>query len=127
MSGLDVEAEHRFRLLPSRTQAPRYWEGRYFLFVVLAFAVVGTAYWLSGLWLFYKARGGLVDRWFWFLLAICPALYLGLYGWITRYREHGYLKSRILGVDIDGVLNEHRTQFCQMLADRTGKVLDPSA
>jgi hypothetical protein len=30
-------------------------------------------------------------------------------------------------VDIDGVLNEHRQQFCDVLAQRTGKALEPDA
>jgi uncharacterized HAD superfamily protein len=36
-----------------------------------------------------------------------------------------YLKSNILGVDIDGVLNKHREHFCQILKEKTGKKIAP--
>jgi uncharacterized HAD superfamily protein len=124
-SDLDVEAEQRFRMLPRRTEAPRYFEGRYFLFVVLAFAAVGTGYWSAGLYFFYRANAYPVTASFWALVIVAPMLHIALYAWIVRYRDRRYLRSRILGVDIDGVLNEHRQHFCAMLADRTGKTLHP--
>jgi len=46
-----------------------------------------------------------------------------MYWLIARFRERGYQKSRILGVDIDGVLNKHREQFCLVLEERTSKQL----
>src|SRR5207302_7560829 len=42
----------------------------------------------------------------------------------SRHREFAYLKSFILGVDIDGVLNLHRQQFSTFLEKLSGKVID---
>ena len=64
---------------------------------------------------------------FWAALAACPLVHVVLYGSLTRYRERSYLRSRILGVDIDGVLNDHRTQFCRVLREKMNKDLNPGA
>ena len=46
--------------------------------------------------------------------------------WLIAYkREFSYLKSSIIGVDIDGVLNRHREKFCELLKINTGKDLSP--
>jgi len=94
---------------------------------VLTFAAVGTGYWSAGLYFYSRATGLSLSWAFWVLIAASPVAHLALYRVLARHRERGYQKSRILGVDIDGVLNDHRTQFCHMLADRTGKALDRSA
>jgi uncharacterized HAD superfamily protein len=36
-------------------------------------------------------------------------------------------KEKAVGIDIDGVLNEHRRHFCDLLLRHTGKALDPDA
>jgi uncharacterized HAD superfamily protein len=46
---------------------------------------------------------------------------------VASYRETGYLRSNIIGVDIDGVLNKHREQFCQVLKDTQGIDIQPEA
>lgn len=125
--GFAIETENRFRVLPRRTQSPRYWEGHVFLFVVAAFATVGTAYWLAGLALFYGSTSRYFDRWFWLLVSISPLFHLGVYAWVTHYRETAHLKSRIIAIDIDGVLNDHRQHFCAVLEEQTGKKLRPEA
>ncbi len=51
--------------------------------------------------------------------------HLFVYQWVAYYREHGYLRSYALGVDIDGVLNKHRQQFCNLLDMLVDKQLDP--
>lgn len=133
---LDIESENRYRVLPKRTQAPRYFEPTYFLFVVFAFAIVGTAYWFVGLVFFFAPVHYLFPAGFWWFLhrpvfwaalAVCPIAHITLYGSLARYRERRYLRSRILGVDVDGVLNEHRTQFCRLLREKVNKDLLPEA
>jgi uncharacterized HAD superfamily protein len=49
------------------------------------------------------------------------------YYFLSRNREYGYLRSNIIGVDIDGVLNKHREMFCDVLYKNTGKKLDPGS
>jgi uncharacterized HAD superfamily protein len=43
--------------------------------------------------------------------------------YITNFREYSYLKSNIIGIDIDGVLNKHRRTFCTLLYKYTNKTL----
>jgi hypothetical protein len=127
LGSLDLETELRYRVLPKRTQTPQYWETWFFLFVVAAFAAVGTAYWATGLYFYHYALSRPFDWIFLGLVALCPALHLLVYWAVTRYRDRRYQKSRILGVDIDGVLNEHREHFCAILVERTGKELKAEA
>lgn len=53
--------------------------------------------------------------------------HFALYGWLSQYRENRYLRSRIIGVDIDGVLADHRPQFCDFLEKATNVDIDPEA
>ncbi|MGO9454366.1 MAG: hypothetical protein ACLQDV_25455 [Candidatus Binataceae bacterium] len=133
---LDIESENRYRVLPKSPLTPRYSEPLYFIFVVLAFAIVGTAYWTLGLLFFFAPTRYLFPaaQWrflrlpgFWLALVACPLAHIMLYELIINYRERSYLRSRILGVDIDGVLNEHRTQFCRFLAQKVEKKFSPDA
>ena len=47
-----------------------------------------------------------------------------IYLWYAEHREDSYLKSHIIGIDIDGVLNDHRQHFCVLLEKNTGKKID---
>jgi uncharacterized HAD superfamily protein len=123
---LDVGAQHRYLVLPKQTHLPHYWETRYFLFVVLAFAAIGTAYWSVGLIFYYGPNSYAEHAGFWVLLLGCVSIHFILYWRLTRHREDSYLKTRILGVDIDGVLNDHRTHFCAVLQERVNKHLNPA-
>ena len=55
----------------------------------------------------------------------CSLLHFISYGIFARYRETGYLKSSIIGIDIDGVMNRHRDHFCSLLMQKTGKEITP--
>jgi len=46
------------------------------------------------------------------------------YWWQTWYRDTTYLRSHIIGLDIHGVLNRHRTHFCALLRDHLDKDVD---
>ena len=48
-SRLSLEEELRLRVLPRTTHFPRYFEPGYFIFVVLTFGVIDTAYLFAGL------------------------------------------------------------------------------
>ncbi|MEO0074019.1 MAG: hypothetical protein ABIK43_05110, partial [candidate division WOR-3 bacterium] len=119
-SDLEVAVQLRTRVLPGSFALPHYFETSYFLPVVAVFALVNTLYaygatfavthysWMQSLW----------------------ALLLGLLHFVaywsyTQYREHLYLRSNILGVDIDGVLTQHREHFCQLLTAKGGPALEP--
>lgn len=53
-------------------------------------------------------------------------LHLKIYTLYAHHRETEYLRSNIIGVDIDGVLNEHRKPFCDFLFKKTKKNIAPS-
>ena len=124
-SGISIEEEIHIRTLPRTTGLPLYEEKSYFLFVVLAFTALGTSYFAGG-WLFYWTE----NKWplgssFWLLIGAFAWGHVTTYALLCRYRERWYLRGHIFGIDIDGVLNDHRHQFCDVLHAKTGKVLDP--
>ncbi len=79
VSGLSLDQEIRVRVLPKSTQVPRYFEPFFFLFVVLTFALVGTAYFLSGVYFYWWANRWPILWSFWFLVASCFFAHLALY------------------------------------------------
>lgn len=136
-ANIDINAKLRMRTLPQSTFSPAYYEKSYFLPVVLSFAVFNSFYFIVGT-IFLKKTGALSD-----ILGLNVTLthpdemirilgvlfFLGhflIYALVARYREYGYLKSKIIGVDIDGVLNKHRDHFCQILREKTNKEIQPS-
>ena len=125
-SGLDIEAEMRIRVLPKSTNVPRYLENRYFFFVILTFALVGMAYFTAG-WYFYWHSTRIVPGIsFWLFTISVPLLaHLSIYRCLARYREFEYLRGHIVGIDVDGVLNDHRTHFTEILKTQTGKKMHP--
>jgi hypothetical protein len=92
-SGLNIENELRFRVLPTSIHFPSYIEPRHFQFVVLAFAFVGTAYLYAGLYFYFWAL-----NWpthspakFWLLIASCFLAHLFLYWGVGHHRETAYI------------------------------------
>jgi len=65
----------------------------------------------------------------WILITIFFVFFfcLHFYSYIkySRFREYSYLRSFIMGVDIDGVLNKHRHHFCNLLKENTNISLHP--
>lgn len=52
-------------------------------------------------------------------------MHIILYWRLSRYREGSYLRGHIIGVDIDGVLNEHRKHFCEVVKRQIGQQVNP--
>ena len=126
---MDINRRLRTRMLPQSPSQPQYAEYRYFLPVVLAFAFFDTFYLFWGLTLL----GGVgipefalhsIPSWSWLAFIFVPVHYIA-YVLYARYREHSYLSSYAIGVDIDGVLNVHRQHFCTLLRDNVGVQVDP--
>lgn len=118
-TSLDIDTKLRTRVLPQTPFQPEYLEHLYFLPVVMSFALFNTFYLFWALTL----AGGTeltnisfetIPRWAWLGIAFLIVHY-GVYRWYARDREHSYLKSYAVGVDIDGVLNRHREHFCRLL------------
>ena len=53
------------------------------------------------------------------------SLHFFMYRFYSNHREFGYLKSNIIGIDIDGVLNRHRDHFCELVEEKTGRKIYP--
>ena len=125
-SGLTLEEDVRFRVLPKSAHLPPYFEGPYFLFVVLTFAIVGTTYFSAGWYFYWIANNWQIGPNFWLLVASAPWLHLFIYAWLSQHRERRYLRGHIVGVDVDGVLNKHRTHFAEVLKEKTNKTINPT-
>ena len=137
---MDLAARLQFRVLPQTPSLPAYFEWHYFIWVVISFAIFNSIYMFSGLAIFsipitdilqltslneiFNLIGKLSPLFIgWTLLFFI--LHIGGYRWIAHHREHTYLKSFTLGIDIDGVINEHRDHFCDLLYTLVGKQLCP--
>lgn len=132
---VDIDTKLRTRVLPQTPVQPSYHEPRYFLPVILSFTCFNTFYLTLALilagWSFHGIAdiGSWLDNvswWSWLGLTFLP-VHLGSYKLYARYREHAYLRSFALGVDIDGVLNKHRHQFTKLLEENVGIRLDPDS
>ena len=92
--------ETDIRGLPTDVRLPRYFEPCYFLFVVLTFGAVGTAYLLAAIYLYGLAVSWIPNGRFWLRLSgvamISLLIHVGAYWLLTLFREHGYLKLATL-------------------------------
>lgn len=121
---ISIVSKVQMRMLPQSPQIPSYFEMPYFFPVVLVFAIL-NAFWACLAWV---VSGTIQTAPFTMTAAtliVSIVLHMGLYWWYANYRETQYLKSRIIGVDIDGVLNRHKGQFCQLLKKHTDKDIRP--
>lgn len=127
---VDIYARFHKRVLPQTPYQPRYFELRYFFPVVLTMALFDTLY------IFFATAvfGGLPIQdislcnipWVaWLALSLSLFAHPFVYWCASLHRERTYLKPNAIGVDIDGVLNEHRDQFCTILYRNTGKQVKP--
>jgi len=119
-SGLDLAEELVVRALPRSTQLPRYQNFAFFGPVILAFALFNGLYVATASWL---ASVTFVPPLLAAYVFIC--LHFLVYWSLTWYREHGYLWSNTIGIDIDGVISNHRTTFCDVLKKKTNKTVEP--
>lgn len=128
-SSLSIEKELNIRVLPRSRALPNFYEIWYFGWVVGAIAIVGAVYVCLGT--FYWAKSGAPwlepfdPRYIVIALIAMSLHYLG-YWLLTYHREHGYLRKRSIGVDVDGVLNDHRSQFSAIIQQRCSKKVEPS-
>ena len=126
--GVPFEEEFRVRVLPRSTFQPRYWEPSYFLWAVMAFSILNAVYLGVGVFLWFTLdESTCIVPWLAGLISFAgfSLVNVAAYALLGRYRETRYLRSHIIAVDIDGVLNRHREHFCKMLSQLCGKVLDP--
>ena len=128
------------RKLPQSASFPAYWDLP-FAFVVLAFAIFDTLYFLLGSHFLLLASAlpkSIYDVGFehygayqaYGLELTGNIIFFGhfaAHALFSRHREYRYLQGQVLGIDIDGVLNLHREHFCKILASETGIQIGASA
>lgn len=136
-SEIKIFEKSRIKVLPDTTIFPRYYEARIFLPVVLTFAVINSVYVLiSSLtiinFIFYDIINGKIQEILFNVYFTPIAIFISLllihytiYREMAGHREYAYLKSNIIGIDVDGVLNKHRDHFCKILKKNTGIDINP--
>lgn len=145
-SGLSFSELSVTRVLPISINQPPYSGKGYFFWVVIAVAGINAAYMALGAFLLSKwpnsYTGPLLDN-------VIQAFYQFAPGWPlfpvfclvagaivflinidfhdrrAKDREANYLKSPVIGIDLDGVLNRHREQFAEILRKQTQKDIKP--
>lgn len=100
---------NKFRVLPQSPFMPAYFEWYYFIPVLFSFGIFNGSYVSFGLYLTNQID---LSPYLIIPIILLTIFHLFLYWRYSKHREYGYLKSNIIGIDIDGVLNKHRIQFC---------------
>ena len=121
-SGMDIWRQLRMRVLPQSPGFPRYFEATYFIWVVLVFGIVNGLYAFAAAFVLRSFQPNIL---IWICFIGMLIIHLGSYYLSARHRELSYLRSNIIGVDIDGVLNIHRETFCQVLGRFKAGEIDP--
>lgn len=122
----DLNAKLRMRTLPQTAFLPSYYESIYFLPVIFSFGLFNSVYFYLGVSFFSFNLPPVIFSWsFLPSAALFFLLHYLFYRYYADYREYQYLTSRVIGVDIDGVLNRHREQFCKILKEKTGRHINP--
>lgn len=124
---IKVDFEEHFRYLPKQTNQPKYHDTHTFGILVFSIALIDAIYFSIGSLIISRVGYDffviqikipiIIDfgfRCFVLSFAFFLFIHLGYYWWISKYRLSMYLKSRIIGIDIDGVLNKHRETFCEI-------------
>lgn len=115
----DINLKLRWKVLLQSPQLPPYFEKSFFLPVVFVFGFMNSLYCFFGAWVVTNIKWtGVIAGVFFFFHFLIYKLY-------AQHREIAYLKSNILGIDIDGVLNKHREHFCRILKNKTQKEINP--
>jgi len=137
---VDVDVKIRMRVLPQTPFFPGYFERGYFLPVVMSFALFNSIYLVGGLVLFTTPLSDLLQLtswdkiltwakstpwWMWTAITFFFFIHLLSYVSYSHHREHSYLRSHAMGIDLDGVLNLHRDHFCRLLDENLKKKMKP--
>ncbi len=156
-ASLSVREELAMRGLPRTISKPHYFERLYFGGIICSFATLNAAYVALAAWnvvfnkfcLFenlvafgnysaprisatglqaFAARPGAPEAAGLFAFLAFFLLHLIAYFFLARHQEHRYWKRQRIGIDIDGVLGDHRTRFSTLIPTVAGgKTLDPAS
>lgn len=112
---IPLEEKLRLRVLPWSPSRPEYFEGSYFLPVVLVFGLIDSSYIALATWLSWKTAWPCIVTFCVFFL-----VHVLLYRDLADIRAHRFLRSYAIGVDIDGVLNLQTQHFVKYLNSNEG-------
>jgi len=137
-SGLENEYLKNNNLLPMSVNKPKYFEISNFVPILFAISIFNTVYGFVGLYILKRNNDLSVtfnifkknfiisaDYSFWAIIIIFFISHFLIYLVFTYIRENSYLQSHHIGVDIDGVLNQQREQFCSFLENDCDIKIDP--
>lgn len=154
---LGIRDELAMRGLPRTITKPRYFDRLSFGGIVCSFATLNSAYMALTAWNVvlnhfcildnlvklaasygwrldisglagFAARPGSAEFAGIVFFVVFFACHWWAYFFFARYQGHRYLQKQRIGIDIDGVLGEHRTAFAKILpVVAKGKTLDPSS
>jgi hypothetical protein len=124
----ELKNDDHFRVLPKQTNVPSYFDNHTFGILFYAIGLINAAYFSLGTriiagvgkyffpdYLHFKPI--ILNYNIWWTIIVFIFFFFGhilYYNLLSKYRRINYLKSRIIGVDIDGVLNKHRETFCKI-------------
>lgn len=114
---MDIKLKIHYSVLPQSPSLPLYLEKSYFFPVVFAFATVNSFYFFIGIQIFNidsNSSFDIISYEFLFVLIFC-IFHLIIYFIYANSAENRLLRNRIIGVDIDGVLNKQHVHFCNFL------------
>ncbi|MBS2210261.1 hypothetical protein KEM09_02560 [Carboxylicivirga mesophila] len=131
--------DSHFRVLPLLTNQPDYRQKHTFGIIVYSFGLINSIYFAIGARIIASVGEEFFTNYFLIKIPIILTnygvshsilaaisfflLHIGYYRFIANYRKYSYMKTNIIGVDIDGVLNKHRDTFCTMLWEKKGITL----
>lgn len=118
---LDEDLETRLftRVLPQTQSQPAYHEMHYFWPVAATFALIDGAYLslAAFMWMGMPAAPTQSDfGWIAGVFTVWALAHFFGYWVLAWYRETYYLRNRCVGIDLDGVVNNHAEHFCHRLA-----------
>ena len=120
-NNVKINEEEQYRVLPKQINIPKYFDNHTFGILFYAIALINSAYFtlgiriIAGVGEFVFHTFLIPDYDFMYsiiMFIILLGVHVSYYYIAARYRRILYLKSRIIGIDIDGVLNNHRMSFC---------------
>lgn len=121
-----IDFEEHYRSLPKQKNQPKYRDSHTFGILVYVIALIDAIYFTAGTLIIASVGNDFFNNYlhitpiiknynFWWAItsfAVFFYAHLFYYSFISNYRRSMYLKSSIIGIDIDGVLNKHRETFC---------------
>ena len=104
----------KYRVLPTNTTKPKYFEKSHFLSVIFTFSIINSLYFILSIYLLYEYQNLFIEKSLIFhitsnkilyisfisLFIICNFIHIKLYKYLSWRKENFYLKSNKIGIEI---------------------------